>query len=171
MLWFYSQSCLWQDPTPLSLDAPLDDCASDSAPMSRTRVLECAWEGEILPQPLSHSPSKTGSSRQFPWPDPSQGPRVAALGARLAEALAERRHCNPSGSYKTGRFGSSPPSPSSSDTVGRARLDRQRRATSNSSVVAASGHKIRSIYVPKSAPIAKRVQILSTARARRVDGT
>jgi threonine synthase len=150
-----------------------DDCAAEQRPDEPLRgVLECAWEGEVSAQTSVPLPVE---DRFFPPIPVGQTPLWAPEGLRaelgLPKLWLKDDTCNPSGSYKdraswlvaafARKFGIQEVVLASTGNA----------ASSMACVGAAADIKIR-VYVPKSAPIAKRVQILQYgAELVEVDGT
>jgi threonine synthase len=150
-----------------------DECAKKQRPDEPLRgVLECAWEGEA---PARGSVPLPVEDRFFPPIPVGQTPLWAPERLRselgMPNLWLKDDTCNPSGSYKdraswlvaafARKFGIQEVVLASTGNA----------ASSMACVGAAADIKIR-VYVPKSAPIAKRVQILQYgAELVEVDGT
>jgi len=150
-----------------------DECAKKQRPDEPLRgVLECAWEGEA---PARGSVPLPVEDRFFPPIPVGQTPLWAPERLRselgMPNLWLKDDTCNPSGSYKdraswlvaafARKFGIREIVLASTGNA----------ASSMACVGAAADIKIR-VYVPKSAPIAKRVQILQYgAELVEVDGT
>lgn len=150
-----------------------DACSSAQKPDEPLRgVLECAWEGDIpakggIPLPVEEAffpPIPVGRT-------PLWAPERLRAELGMPKLYLKDDTCNPSGSYKdraswlvaafARKFGIREIVLASTGNA----------ASSMSCVGAAAGIKIK-VYVPKSAPIAKRVQILQYgAELIEVDGT
>jgi len=150
-----------------------DECAKKQRPDEPLRgVLECIWKGEA---PARGSVPLPVEERFFPPIPVGQTPLWAPERLRaelgMPNLWLKDDTCNPSGSYKdraswlvaafARKFG-----------IGEIVLASTGNAASSMACVgAAAGIRIR-VYVPKSAPIAKRVQILQYgAELVEVDGT
>ncbi len=149
-----------------------DACSSAQKPDEPLRgVLECAWEGDIpakggIPLPVEEAffpPIPVGRT-------PLWAPERLRAELGMPKLYLKDDTCNPSGSYKdraswlvaafARKFGIREIVLASTGNA----------ASSMSCVGAAAGIKIK-VYVPKSAPIAKRVQILQYgAELIEVDG-
>jgi len=150
-----------------------DACSSAQKPDEPLRgVLECAWEGDAPARGCIPLPVEAAF---FPPVPVGQTPLWAPVRVRaelgMPHLYLKDDTCNPSGSYKdraswlvaafARKFGIEEIVLASTGNA----------ASSMSCVGAASGIKIK-VYVPKSAPIAKRVQILQYgAELIEVDGT
>lgn len=150
-----------------------DDCAKKQRPDEPLRgVLECVWEGDA---PVRGTIPLPVEERFFPPIPVGQTPLWAPerLRAELGapNLWLKDDTCNPSGSYKdraswlvaafARKFGIQEIVLASTGNA----------ASSMACIGAAAGIKIK-VYVPKSAPIAKRVQILQYgAELVEVDGT
>ncbi|GAB6276810.1 MAG: threonine synthase [Rectinema sp.] len=150
-----------------------DECAKKQRPDEPLRgVLECAWEGEA---PARDSVPLPVEDRFFPPIPVGQTPLWAPERLRselgMPNLWLKDDTCNPSGSYKdraswlvaafARKFGIREIVLASTGNA----------ASSMACIGAAADIKIR-VYVPKSAPIAKRVQILQYgAELVEVDGT
>jgi len=151
-----------------------DTCSRSNKPgMPLEGVLECVWEGtpvlhdDDIPLPVE---------REF-FPPVPVGNTPLWAPARLREDLGRNKlwlkddTCNPSGSYKdraswlvsafARKFGIHEIALASTGNA----------ASSMSCIGAAAGQKI-TVFLPKSAPVAKRIQVLQYgAELREVDGT
>ena len=150
-----------------------DACAASQRPDEPLRgVLECTWEGEN-PEPCS-VPLPVEAQFFPPIPvgeTPLWAPERLRAELGMPNLWLKDDTCNPSGSYKdraswlvaafARKFG-----------IGEIVLASTGNAASSMACIgAATGIKIK-VYVPKAAPIAKRVQILQYgAELVEVDGT
>ncbi len=91
-----------------------DECAKKQRPDEPLRgVLECAWEGEAPARALPF-PVEDRFFPPIPWDRLPSGRPKGCAPSRDAKLWLKDDTCNPSGSTRTGRAGSSPPLPASS---------------------------------------------------------